>query len=116
MEQDAIVLLEDLDRLFDTPDKWTKGAFAREADGRAVTTINTRATCWCFMGGLERVCFERYHDRVVANVLYKIGATIGLNSIPGWNDRATTTFEDVKAVIHGAIKTLKGKSDEEPAP
>jgi hypothetical protein len=34
--------------------KWTQGAFARDADRRAVRSYNPTAICWCLSGALNK--------------------------------------------------------------
>lgn len=41
--------------LIDTPEKWTQGAFARDAKGRGVETHDVKAVCFCSAGALGKV-------------------------------------------------------------
>lgn len=41
--------------LLNTPDRWTKKAFARDAKGVKVSPGSYNATCWCLAGALSRI-------------------------------------------------------------
>lgn len=47
------VLLKAMD-VIATPDKWTKGHWARDKDDSAVLATNPRAKCWCSLGALNK--------------------------------------------------------------
>ena len=49
------VLLRAAKALIDTPDKWTKGEFARTKTGRKCKVESSRATCFCSLGAIERI-------------------------------------------------------------
>lgn len=42
--------------------KWTKGVYARGADGRPLATSDPDATCFCLLGGL-RICYPNLDER-----------------------------------------------------
>ena len=44
--------------LIDTPEKWTKGAFQRNATGRAVAPHDEAVAAYCAFGAIRRVCWH----------------------------------------------------------
>lgn len=95
--------------LFTGPEKWTKGASARDAKGgRLVGVDHPRAASWCLVGGGLR-CYlnEAAAGRTLlynklsaaARELYPILASDGLVS---FNDHPGTTFEHIRAVVEKA--------------
>lgn len=46
--------------LISDPAKWTRGAYARDAEGRELTNPkNERAVCWCAAGAVRRFAGDR---------------------------------------------------------
>lgn len=67
---EALVALREARALIADPAKWTAGAFARGANGRAVPPGGKHAVCWCAEGALAKVC--RIHaDKLYLTDAYK---------------------------------------------
>lgn len=84
--------------LIDTPDKWTKNATARDADGKAVRPLSARAVCWCGFGALVKAC-----GNTAAAHLRAFESFNGSGNIAGLNDREGTAHADVMAMFDRAI-------------
>lgn len=72
--------LERLRALLTPADAWTQGAFARTADGVALTTpaaIRDQAVCRCLLGGVETVAVDVALQGVVVQALKNALADVG---------------------------------------
>lgn len=88
--------------LLATPDKWTKGTYAKTATGKAVPAKDPNAVCWCIYGALIK-CYRDDEDRYVeaANKIQDV-LLLRYNNpdIVPFNDRRT--HEEVLAVLKEA--------------
>ena len=78
-----------INELLNAPEKWTKGALAKDNEGQAVLPNDPRAESWCVLGALYK-CGVR--DKSVFRAL------VGEKLI-AWNDHPDRTFKDVQRVI-----------------
>lgn len=91
--------------LLDSPDKWTKGAFARTVTGDQRFPNNKHASCWCLYGAILKCCENQDSNEVYSKVSDYIQNTLGIhtppciNALVSFNDREETTFEDIKQLI-----------------
>lgn len=93
--------------LISDPERWTKGAFARNAQGASVSYRHDAATCFCSVGAVERAAFKDGVDdnqpiSVALRALYR-GKLYAIPSIAAFNDRDDTTHGDVLAMFDRAI-------------
>ena len=88
--------LKALDELFDSPEKWTKGAFARGKAGGKVDPNGRYAVTWCITGAAIKITDD--DSQRTENMLDAIG--VG----PGNNDHPSTTFPMIKQTIQEAIE------------
>jgi hypothetical protein len=86
--------------LLDSPDKWTKGAFARDKDGATVPyeqLADDAAVCWCLDGALMKVYgvdTHRYNE-MVDRIDRAIRAdSLGRGGLWTFNDHATWPIID----------------------
>lgn len=93
--------------LIDTPEKWTRHTFARNADGLPVNNDSEKAVCFCIMGAVGRVteCYSAAITpwREMTNALREANAITANFGIPHFNDRFDTTHADVLALFDEAI-------------
>ena len=82
--------------LLDSPEKWTKGVMARDANGEHVLHDSPNAVCWCMLGAIER-CLNAGGAARVRDVLEARG--LG-RSISGFND--STDYETMLSVLKEA--------------
>ena len=121
---DLEYLLKYTKRTIETPDKWTKEAWARSPKNRRCKVTSPRACKFCLSGGLN-YCFwalgGRAHyqtDKAVwrANsAIYRTARLMLLDSIENkpihmtlmkWNDLEYITHDDVIAVLDTAIANV----------
>lgn len=84
--------------LIATPDKWTKGEMAKDADGFPVFSTQDSAVCWCLLGAINRACGIDANRVVIFN---KLGFK-KINELTDWNDAPERTHSDVLARLKGA--------------
>lgn len=84
---------------------WTKGAYARDAEGKGVVSISNSAVSWCALGALEKVASSLPHreqSKAVNNAISRLRGflgTCGCSSIAKFNDEAKN-----KEVVIGVLK------------
>lgn len=80
--------------LFQSPHRWTRGAFARDERGGDVEVDSKRAVCWCVIGAIRKIYGDWNKE-----ALEKLYVTLGDNgSILELNDKEGyyTVLEKVK--------------------
>lgn len=88
--------------LIDTPEKWTKGAFARDRDGDDVyETDGDTAVCWCAVGAINKA-FGCHAGLTVVQALYA-ALPADFQLVASFNDHPDTTHADVMALFDRAI-------------
>lgn len=83
MNQQLAADLRAAKALIDTPEKWTRRAYAKTSQGVACLFSDEAAQCFCALGAIFRVTPSL--DREVAAV-DAIKRAMGVNYIPSFND------------------------------
>ncbi len=84
--------------LIEDPERWTQGAFARDAEGHSTPPCSPDAVCWCATGALRQVCPEGLSQEVFL-ALEPTGSPESVNDDEGYAatiamfDRAIATAE-----------------------
>lgn len=97
--------------LIDTPEKWTKDAFQRDAYGTAQCQ-DEKATCYCSIGAIGAASRGQDAIRVVVratNMLWFALSELKLNfnTVIQFNDYASTTHEQVMKLFDRAVELAK---------
>lgn len=108
-------ILEKAKCLIDTPEKWIKNVFARDATGKPVAPEDTTATCFCLMGAYRRAASSS-HSALPIGVAYQaiyqaipsLTKYAKYASLPNFNDSPETTHADVMKILDQTISQLKG--------
>lgn len=106
-------ILEEIKAVIDTPEKWTQGTQARDKEGNKVALFNSDAVSFCLIGAMVKVKFNtNFPDDEVGYRHYAYGQAEKLlmaeSGGRAWfNDKATTSHEDVIRLIDSCI--LKAK-------
>jgi hypothetical protein len=91
--------------LLDSPEKWTKGEYARDANGKPCPAWSEDAICWCLEGACSSILPRTldWHPRYrrLERELEKYLPLLGLVE---WNDEPERTFEDIQEVLHAALE------------
>lgn len=75
----------------DSPEKWTKGVNARDANGREVEQESPNAVCWCTYGAVHK-CYTELDGR--KDALARLSAVVGTPLLGmDWNDLEETTYD-----------------------
>ncbi len=95
--------------LLATEDKWTKGAYALDANGLVVTTTSTQAQCFCLAGAMIHLGYTNKQARrfLIDNGLVEsdLGLSMGFNpwrAIVSWNDKKGRTYSEVIDLVRKA--------------
>ncbi len=108
---ETIEILKAVNTLFDTPERWHKGCFAKTSSGATTAPEFTSACSWCMMGGCYKVVYDNTGtDGNDAYLLFRDALhpyIKGCANIESFNDRTNTTFEDIKQVLENAIQDLE---------
>lgn len=89
-----------LSELLSDPKRWTQGDFARDAEGLSTHALDPDATCFCVLGGLQRLLFreprptnawELYNDAThrLADAIDTASGFCDEDIITNWNDNST---------------------------
>lgn len=84
--------------LIDTPEKWTRGEYARDMFGSGVDCLSGEAVCFCTLGALGAVGAANC-DPIIRKALEPVFA----GSVSMFNDSRTTTHADIMALFDRAI-------------
>lgn len=82
------------DELREKPDHWTKGAYARDADGVPVPLGSARSSCWCVRGHLAKRGLDRYGSPEET----AIEKLTGIQCLVEFNDEPERTVGDIIAL------------------
>ena len=95
-------------KLIETPDKWTKGAFGRTAngDGRLAPEDTRDAISWCAAGAIKMTA-PGVRDIELAYQMFE--RAVGIFSIPPWNDSEFRTHDEVMAGFDKAIALARSE-------
>lgn len=83
---------------------WTQDAMARDAAGNKVAPDAPDAACWCAMGAILAGRGARKH--ACSALSQHIGGRF-YGRIPGWNDAAVRTAEDVAATLRACADRVE---------
>ena len=98
--------------LIDTPGKWTKGAFQRDAAGNDVSYYATALVpqSHCVTGAILSVCDDPFEDRQVKFYLNRFTHDprkgLGHLALVSWNDAPERTHAEVMLAFDQAIEDV----------
>ncbi len=90
--------------LISTPEKWTKGQFAKNTNGGGVIAFSPDATCWSSLGSLKRANVVLWES---AAVYLTQCLPAGFSDVELYNDDPNTTHADIMALFDHAIAKLE---------
>ena len=89
--------------LIGTPEQWTQGAEACDADGNMVAFYSDKAVKFCMVGACYRFAYESQLPNKVARNINRAISTSGYAAIAGYNDYHRRTHDEVMAMMYKAI-------------
>jgi hypothetical protein len=93
-------------KLIEAPERWTKGAMARNSVGARVSAYAPDAICFCAQGALKKASDWDDHLSQAALRLNR-AITIPVGYIT-YNDEPETTHADILALFDRAIEAERG--------
>lgn len=97
-----------LKSILSSEDKWTKGALAKDTEGKSKSVFDPDATCFCLSGAIQLV----YHtlpygpqkEKPRDFILQAIYEHTRFQTIIGFNDTSSTTFQDIQWLLDKAAE------------
>ena len=111
-KQTALEVLSESRELLDSKDRWCQVYVATTKDGRPTDIYSEDAASWCLAGSLTK-CDEMdlvLNQKINHKILYCIRGKYpdcGFKNIADFNDRRTTTHEDILEILDMAIEMEK---------
>lgn len=106
---EPIIVLKKSRRLISAPQNWTKGVYARDANGKEASATSPSAKSFCIIGAINKVVERGTVNAAAHNAL--------INAMPGtyptitqFNDAEETTHADIIAVIDAAIESIQERT------
>lgn len=97
-----LTILKGARAILDSPNRWTRRSYARDANGRPVPIMDGKACSFCLVGALGRaaggLAGAHLAERILSDEL--------MDYAPDWNDDPERTHEEVIAVLDAAIEKL----------
>jgi hypothetical protein len=91
--------------LLSSPEKWTKGAYARDEEGVSISCKSPEAVQFCSLGAIER-CYPNnpfpIMNKLDAVIKSKYGNEERRYGLVTFNDAPETTYEQVIEVLKEA--------------
>lgn len=90
--------------LLASPDSWTQGTVAQDAQGNPVGYSNEKAVCWCLLGALMK-CYSDPDEQLrislrISEALKKHHNVPLILPYTFWNDLESRTHEEVLALVN----------------
>lgn len=100
----TIEILRGAREILSDPDRWTRQFQARDSEGDCVAWNNPGAVCFCLMGAINRASMDiTPDDRALAYEAMDVLDKVIDTAIPLFNDRPTTTHDDILEALDSAI-------------
>lgn len=100
----TLKILKDARKLISTPDKWTRGTYARDDGNAKVDVHSPQAVRFCAVGALRRASFNLHdfgdHSRA-KDILTNITVKRAKTGIVGYND--SSSYAEVLSLFDDAI-------------
>jgi hypothetical protein len=109
----AAQLLRDARERIATPERWTRGTYARTAAGNGCASYSPRAVCWCAIGTLERSSpgggrtIDWNDDSPLSRAMGYLLEAIGQQKLHQWNDGRS--HAEILAGFDRAIALAEGQ-------
>lgn len=87
--------------LLSDPARWTRGGYAKTAEGLLTGSSHSNAVCWCLAGALRKEAYELLV--APSSVAEAFAKATGIRDIPVFNDNLQTTHDDILAALDKAI-------------
>lgn len=98
-----------------SPERWTKGALARDRDGYPISihdSLSDGACQWCAIGAIQQACVDMQMEidvEIKARGELQTSIPDGMVHIDVFNDAPNTTHADILALLDETIERLEGE-------
>lgn len=92
------------------PERWHKGEYAANADGKRVNPLDEEAVCWCIMGACDK--FAGANSPLTNDLTYKITQQSDYHGAVDFNDSPHTTFTELMNVLYKTREALVAQESE----
>lgn len=100
--------------LLSDPGRWTKGRYARTADGLNVSPHREAATCFCLVGAIKRSTANNDQEDSVDDAISATLRSRGFfEGVINFNDRPETTHADVLKLLDETAEHLREHTDDQ---
>ena len=111
MSPETLAIAIEVRKLLQSPKAWTKGTYARDADGNKVSSYDKNAVCWCLQGAIHKSS-ERGHSTEIWDVMENfLREKYGYSTITSYNDQTLREHSDVIQMLDSFIADAKGNSN-----
>ena len=110
----TLFILEEMQSILKSPDNWTQGYMAKDAEGRQIHASSDNACKWCVSGAYNRAQYNLnlYTSNRSIGALTASLENLGdradfAESIVEYNDHEETSYYDIIELIDYAILNVK---------
>lgn len=104
----AVEVLVNARKILSKEENWTRGSYARDADGHKVYVDSSNAACFCSIGAVATSASPKLSDEYLS-ALEALGAVVEPMPVIAFNDAESTSHKDVMAMFDLAIESLEEK-------
>ena len=106
MSPETLAIAIEARKVLQSPKAWTKGTFARDADGNKVSSYDKNAVCWCLEGAIHKASDSlRGHSTEIWNVMDEfLKEKYGYSSMVAYNDHTLREHSDIVRMLDSFIK------------
>ena len=105
--------IDEILKIFRSAKRWTQGYYAKDQHGTWTHLESPEAKSWCLTGVLVKVCslslYLQLYD-VIKETILQLHPENN-SGIVYWNDKKSTTIQDVRAVLRLAKKNILATLD-----
>lgn len=114
MAKTALEILTEARALIATPERWTQGSDAKDAEGDPSFADDGNAVCWCAVGAINKVVATPGEQDGAAS---RLAAHLGMafSNVPEFNDHRFTDHADVLSLFDRAIAAERARQAGEAA-
>jgi len=85
------------------PEAWTRGWYARAADGRKVPANSEAATCWCMAGAVKRAAGPDATEALLNGAEFALARETRTKYLDTFNDNPRHSHADILRVFDRAL-------------
>lgn len=100
----TLEILRGMRELLADEKRWTKGVFARDADGMATCPVYGEASCFCIAGAARMITNDRAYGTGLNAWRARVLEAARARSLGEWNDAPERTHAEVLAALDKAIE------------